>query len=120
AREDGIKLENKSYNKLFHMQNIFRAGFFSYFFVLPFLFYAFRTNWVGNIIKKLGYAPPEKKFTLTVFAIIFIYFIGSYLAGAELRRAVVETREMLYAWFIMLYVILYLNNNNSSQATEYE
>lgn len=90
---------------LLNTQHLFRVGFFGYFLVLPFLMYNSKIN---RMMKKLGYVKPSKIF---VFIILFVFIFSFYLATVteyEVKMAIAETREMLYAFFIMIYVVLYI------------
>ena len=55
--------------------------------------------------------PSNKPSKMFVFIILFVFIFSFYLATVteyEVKMAIAETREMLYAFFIMIYVVLYI------------
>jgi hypothetical protein len=84
-------------------QNLFRLGFFGYFIVLPFLLHIpiFR-----RFLLKIGYKKPDTRFILVLICVLALSFIGTIFCPLNVKRAMAETREMLYALFIMVYVII--------------
>ncbi len=86
-------------------QNIFRIAFFGYFIVLPILF---NVKKISNLLQKIQYIKPSLAFRgilLIVFGLSFVLAIYSTL---DRKMAIAETREMLYALFILIYVIFYI------------
>jgi hypothetical protein len=87
-------------------QNLFRLGFFGYFLVIPVM-----TNFpaIKRILDFAGYEKPSGHFTLGILVVFFISFALAFLAPSpEIKSALAETREMLYAFFIMIYITVYL------------
>lgn len=86
-------------------QNLFRIGFFGYFLILPLLMYF---NKFKVLMKRLGYVKPSKIFVVVVLLVFMVSFFLATITEYEVKMAIAETREMLYAFFIMIYVILYI------------
>lgn len=105
---DGKLSKEGVINFLKSTQNIFRIGFFSYFVVFPFLMLISRK--LNRFFTKIGYIKPHNYFifgTLLVFGCSFVFAIMSPL---DKKMALAETREMLYAFFILMYVWLYIKS----------
>ena len=86
-------------------QNLFRLGFFGYFIVLPFLL---NIPILRGFLLKLGYKKPDIGFILVLIFVLALSFTATILCPSFVKRAMAETREMLYAYFIMAYVIIYI------------
>lgn len=86
-------------------QNIFRIGFFGYFLVLPFICVIPKFN---GWMLKLGYKKPDGQFILVLAMIFLLSFLLAFFVSVDLNVALAETREMLYAFFIMLYLFIYV------------
>ncbi len=93
-------------------QNLFRLGFFGYFLAIPLLIYIPKFK---KLISKIAYKKPDTAFTLVLLVIFATSFILAILSSKEIKSALAETREMLYAFFIMLYVIAYVFPNAKTQ-----
>ena len=87
---------------LLKSQNLFRIGFFGYFLILPLLA---GLPAIGNLLSKIGYTKPENSFTLTVLFVFTFSFLFVFIASPMKKSALAETREMLYALFILHYVV---------------
>ena len=94
-------------------QNRFRIGFFSYFLVLPFLLYIPK---IKKLMSKIGYKKPDYRFTLILLLVFLLSFVIALFSSEKVKVSLVETREMLYAFFIMLYVIFYLWREKQNRA----
>jgi len=99
-------------NFLKNTQNIFRLGFFGYFLILP--LFTFNKK-IKKLLTKIGYAKPSSKFILVLLIVMVLAFILAILSPEEIKMAMAETREMLYAFFIFLYVGIYIWAQNKTQ-----
>tara|TARA_R110002050_G_scaffold265524_1_gene406661 strand:+ start:365 stop:1075 length:711 start_codon:yes stop_codon:yes gene_type:complete len=92
--------------RLISSQNIFRMGFFGYFLIIPILW--FMSNKIEAILSRMGYIKPSN----TVLVIMLIVFVFSFalvlISPIEFKSPIAESREMLYAMFIMIYMIVYI------------
>jgi len=93
-------------------QNLFRIGFFSYFLILPLLLYISNFK---KLMLKIGYKKPDNDFILVLFLVFVLSFILVLFSPVFLKSALAETREMLYAFFIMVYIIAYIWPNKKIQ-----
>jgi uncharacterized membrane protein len=85
-------------------QNIFRLGFFGFFIVLPLLTH---NGKIRNILVKWGYIKPSSKFILLMMVVLILSFVLAVLLPEKIKMAMAETREMLYAFYIFLYIWMY-------------
>jgi len=91
--------------KLFLNPNtMFYLGFFSYFFVFPVLVHA---KWLAGLARKLKFPLPTIGFIVFLLAVLTLSTVG-YLLAPEMRNEISEARELYFALFIMLYVVVYL------------
>ena len=95
-------------------QNLFRFGFFSYFLATPLMMYI---PIFKRLMSKVGYNKPDTGFTLVLLFVFALSFILALFSPANVKSALAETREMLYAFFIMLYVINYVWSNKTIRLT---
>lgn len=95
---------------LLKSQNLFRLGFFGYFLFLPLLLSIDRLK---KVIIKLGYIKPSKMFVIILLVVFGISFFLATKVEFQVKMAMAETREMLYAFFIFIYVTLYMWMMNS-------
>jgi hypothetical protein len=100
------------YGNLLNAQNAFRVGFFGYFLILPFLMFV---PFFRSIATKVGYRVPHMALPLTIAVVFFIGFSATFFVEEVMRRPLAETREMLYAYFIMAYVFMYIWNIKSKK-----
>ena len=91
-------------------QNLFRFGYFIYFLFIPILLYMGR---VRIIEKKLNYPCPNMCFVLSTWSVLIISFIFVFF-NREIKSSLAETREMLYALFILLYIYTHLKGQSGS------
>ena len=89
-------------------QNIFRLGFFGYFLILPL---ARRLSFFRTVTDKIGYKRYNNNFTIIIFFIFVLSFVFTLISSKNLNSPLAETREMLYAFFIMIYITFYIRNN---------
>lgn len=87
-------------------QNLFRLGFFGYFILLPL---SLKSKTIKKLFFKIGYHKPSNNFTMTLSFIFFLsFFLVMLPPTINLKSPLAEIREMLYAFFIMIYAIHYL------------
>lgn len=99
-----------SIKMLFKSQNLFRIGFLGYFLLLPILF---RFTRLRDSMLKLGYRAPPTAFTMAVLVVVLPTFIAAVFAPTpEIKAVIAETREMIYAFFIMTYIAVYILYRN--------
>ena len=91
-------------------QNLFRLGFFSYFLVIPVMMYI---PIFKELMSKVGYTMPDKGFTIVLLLVFVLSFVLVPFSSSSIRSSFAETREMLYAFFIMSYVIAYVLPNKT-------
>jgi len=102
-------------SSLLKSQNIFRLGFFGYFLIIPLLI---KQRDLGRLADDVGYRTQNRAFPLTIIAIFIFSFGLTLIAPKGLKSSIAETREMLYAFFIAIYILTYvlpLRNNHSTQ-----
>lgn len=101
-------------DSLLKSQNLFRLGFFGYFLAAPFLLHIpiFRET-----SSKMGYKKPDSGFTLVLLLVFVLSFLLALFSPVDTKRLLAETREMLYAFFIMLYVFAYMLPNKPVHLT---
>jgi len=106
----GGGLSDGSFNwkALFKSQNLFRIGFFGYFLILPLLA---NIKFIGRILKKIGYIKPDLLFVITLLIVFITSLVLTVFSSEQkMQSSIAETREMLYAFFMMIYVISYIWN----------
>ena len=87
---------------LLKSQNLFRLGFFTYFIAIPILL---AVTGPKKIESRIGYRRPGAGFTISVVLITALSFLLAISTPADIRSALAETREMVYALIILLYII---------------
>lgn len=91
------------FDYLFSTQNIFRLGFFGYFLIFPIVANQKRIKlWLSN----LGYVKPSSKFTFTMLVVMASSFALAVVSPPDVKSAMAETREMFYAYFILVYLVM--------------
>ena len=90
-------------------QNLFRVGFFGYFLILPLLS---RNRIVNALLERFDYRKPGSLFLSSLTIVFVVSFIFVPEASSITKKALAETREMLYAFYILLYVIFYIRPKN--------
>jgi len=63
---------------------------------------------IKNILTKIQYKKPSSVYRLIIFFVFSIAFALSIYFPYIRKMAIAETREMLYAFFIMFYAIFYI------------
>lgn len=97
--EDGLK------NFFRSTQNLFRLGFFGYFVILPLVFF---NKKIKNLLQKIGYIPPNLKFIIAIIIVFLLSFVLAFYSPENIKSYMAETREMLYAGFILTYILVYI------------
>lgn len=103
---DNIMQPRGKYASFLNSQNLFRLGFFMYFFILPFMV---SNALVNKYVGKTGYKPPDLKFTLSVILAICLSFALVFFVDNQTKNELAEAREMLYSYFIMTYIFFYIS-----------
>ncbi len=96
-------------DNLLKSQNIFRLGFFSYFIIIPFLFHIFNLK---EFAQKIGYKKIRINFIVVLLFVFILSFLATIFAPVAIKGSLAEAREMLYAFFIMIYTIIYIWTDN--------
>jgi len=91
-------------NFLKSTQNIYRIGFFGYFLILPLLTF---NKWIKKLLVKLDYFKPNVNFIIVLLIVLVLSFVLAIMSEEHVKMAMAETREMLYAFFIFLYLGIY-------------
>lgn len=92
-------------NFLKSTQNLFRLGFFGYFVGLPVLLFIPR---IKRFLLKKGFPKTDFKFILVILIVFGLSFILAIYAPFDRKMAFAETREMLYAFFIFVYILFFI------------
>jgi hypothetical protein len=112
AREvikDGFNINNLI-KLLSSPQMIFQMGYFSYFLIFPFVN---QSSTINALKAYIGYKKPDTGFIFTLIFLIFLSFVLSESrSSADIKSAAGEVREMLYAYFILIYVIFYVKESH--------
>ena len=91
---------------VFNSDNMFRIGYFTYFFFIPMLVYSKRFPWIEE---KLNYPTPSLLFFASLWLTILLALIlYVYSSGDRRDILLAETREMTFAAFIFVYSITHL------------
>jgi hypothetical protein len=94
-------------------QNMFRIGFFGYFFMLPLLMF---NKKIEKLLLKIDYQKPSLNFILVMIVVFSLSFVLAVLSPLLVKMAFAETREMLYAYFIFIYIGVYYWQKRKSEA----
>ena len=94
-----------NFQKIFTSQSLFRMGLFVYFLILPI---AFLNGNAKSFMVRIGYPNPPALFILSTWTTIALSFIFALFSNVPIKSALAETREMLYAFFIFLYVFTFV------------
>jgi hypothetical protein len=105
---DGKLSKEGVINFLKSTQNIFRIGFFSYFVLFPLLMLFSKK--LNKLFTKIGYIKPHNYFVVGVLFVFGCSFVFAIISPLDKKMALAETREMLYAFFILMYVWLYIRS----------
>ena len=85
-------------------QNLFRLGFLGYFVLFPILGISKR---IRKILDKVGYIKPSFKFIASILIVLTLAFVFAVYSPTPVKNTMGETREMLYAFYICLYLWIY-------------
>jgi hypothetical protein len=80
-------------------------GFFFYFFAIPL---GWILPWGRKLLDRLGYILPDVWFLVTLPIVVACSFILVFVLPETSRGPLAESREMLYAFFIMVYIFAYV------------
>lgn len=94
--------------KIFTSQSLFRMGLFIYFLILPI---TFLNRNAKSFMVRIGYPNPPALFIIAMWATIILSFIFALFSSLQIKSALAETREMLYAFFIFLYTFTFVVPN---------
>jgi len=97
-----------NFQKIFTSQSLFRMGLFVYFLILPI---AFLNGNAKTFMVRIGYPNPHALFIIAMWTSIALSFIFALFSSLQIKNALAETREMLYAFFIFLYVFTFVVPN---------
>ena len=97
-----------NFQKIFTSQSLFRMGLFVYFLILPI---TFLNRNAKSFMVRIGYPNPPALFIIAMWATIALSFIFASFSNLPIKNALAETREMLYAFFIFLYVFTFVVSN---------
>ncbi|MBO6989150.1 MAG: hypothetical protein JJ831_08135 [Prochlorococcus marinus XMU1422] len=102
-RHGGLRGSTFNIRSLLDSQNLFRLFFFSFFLVIPYLY--FRFNMFKKLLNKLGYINPKLN---VIIPLIFILTINIFLTtlvqhGTNSSSTFGEIRELIYAFFLFNY-----------------
>jgi len=100
-------LETKEYDLrlLTSSATIFKVGFFTYFLALPLIL---RAGWGRRLTDWQAFPTVRASFLLSLCSTMLVSFALALCSREPTTKSIVETREMLYAVFIALYVWTYL------------
>ncbi|WP_353777537.1 hypothetical protein [Winogradskyella sp. 3972H.M.0a.05] len=93
-------------NFLKSTQNIFRIFFFGYFLIIPILMSL--SGKIKRLVEKLGYIKPSPLFIFSIIVVFGLSFILAIYSDLDKKMSFAETREMLYAFFIFMYIWIYV------------
>ncbi len=98
---------------LLKSQYLFRYGFFGYFLIAPLLLYNSR---ISSFASRINYKKPDTLFIAALLTVFILSFVVTLISPQIKRSSLCETREMLYAYFIMLNVFMniWVSNEKSS------
>jgi hypothetical protein len=99
-------------NVLLSPETLFQIGFFGYFVIIPLSLYISKIN---TLLSNIGYKKTDTSFILVILYVIAMTFILAFNCSSEGKHDLAETREMLYAYFIMIYIISYIYTNTPRQ-----
>jgi len=86
-------------------QTLFQIGFFGYFIIIPLSLHISKIN---TLMSNIGYKKTDTSFILVILSLIALTFFLRYNCSSDVKNDLSEIRELLYAYFIMIYIILYI------------
>jgi hypothetical protein len=114
---DFFKTGEIHYQQFMDAQNLFRLGFFSFFFIFPVFV---MTPITHQSLNKIGYYRPPTYFTVLLIIFIVSSFLITIGRNNTLVHHIQELREMSYAIFIALYLYLFRANKGQSVEKAYQ
>lgn len=87
---------------LLNAQALFRIGLGVYFLALPL---GCINRRIRALLEWFGYPKPPALFVLSMWAVLIPSFVLAFFSNPLIKTAVAETREMLYAFFVFLYLL---------------
>lgn len=111
---DFLKTGRFSLYQIFDAQNMFRMGFFFFFFLLP-LFS--RNSSVRSVITRIGYETPPLSFLIILWTVIIVSGMCEINAQATHRHEIQEIRELSYAVFVTTYLFFSAARNRGATMT---
>jgi len=106
---DGLSSGRFDVKMLLGSQNLFRIGFACYFLLIPLLLYWGRPRFLTVLlIEKLKYPVPKASFVISLWTTLSLSFFLAFHSTEPAKASVAETREMLYAFFILFYLFTHL------------
>jgi len=91
-----------NYKLLLSGQNMFRIGFFTYFFCFPLLGLSVKLR---GMFESLNFPLPRSLLVISIWVTILLSFFLAMSSSKITGKALAETREMTYALFIFLYLL---------------
>ena len=110
----GLRNSSIELSVLMKSHSLFRLGFFGYFFIVPLLFHIQK---IRGLMLKIGYRKPDNSFIFSLSIVFVLAILITLFCQESVRKPLAETREMLYALFIMIYIIIYIKPNKKIQLT---
>tara|TARA_R110000822_G_scaffold127915_5_gene263498 strand:+ start:4863 stop:5576 length:714 start_codon:yes stop_codon:yes gene_type:complete len=101
--------------RLFSSQNIFRMGFFGYFLIIPILWGI--NGKIMVILTRMGYVKPSNIMLIIMLIVFAFSFALAVISPIDFKPPIAESREMLYALFILIYMILYIKPSKKQVAS---
>lgn len=99
---------------LLNSQNLFRAGFFLYFLLLPLLMY-----WrpAAALLSKLGYVCPPRQLLAIIWPFIAVTLVLTTMNVEPMKFYLAEVRETVYAATIFIYCMTLYATGKQDQQT---
>ena len=90
-----------AFEKLLYSQNLYRAGFFVFFLIIPVAVLV--SSRVRAFMNWWHYLRPSNSFLLAVWSVITISFVLTAISPELTRNSIAEFREFYWAFAIFLY-----------------
>jgi hypothetical protein len=71
---------------------------------------------INTLMSKIGYKKTDTSFILVILSLIALTFFLRYNYSSDVKNDLSEIRELLYAYFIMIYIIFYIYPNKNNPA----
>jgi hypothetical protein len=106
---EGLSSGRFDLKMLLGSQNLFRIGFACYFLLIPLLLYWGRPRvFRVFLIERIRYPVPKAGFVISLWTALSLSFFLAFHCTEPAKASLAETREMLYALFILLYLITHV------------